>query len=394
MTEEALLIGMLLAQAAKASPAKVAAPAPKPSSVAPRPALPFAEVARRAREARDKDQLDEAIRWYREGVRQRPGWDEGLWYLATLLYDKDRFGEARDAFRSFLILKPQTGPAWALRGMCEFKLKDYPGALRSLEKGTDLGYGTNTAVQRAAWFHLSMLLVRGGHFELAVRPLTWLARSEPESERLIEVAGLMLLRMPKLPGDIAPESRELVMLAGRAAYSHLARDGEHAGERFRELIQRFPNAPNVHYAHGIFLASSDSDAAVAEFRKELEIQPQSVFARLDLAFELIRRGDFREAVEPSEEAVKLAPGLFAAHNALGRALAESGDLTRGIPELELAAKLAPESPEMHFALARAYAKAGRKEDAARARATFAELDRKRRERKEGPLVEMKSGGPG
>ena len=73
---------------------------------------------------------------------------------------------------------------------------------------------------------------------------------------------------------------------------------------------------------------------------------------------------------------------------------ETGALARGIVELETAAKLAPESPEMHFALARAYAKAGRKEDAERARATFAELDRKRREKKEGPLVEMKSGGPG
>jgi hypothetical protein len=48
---------------------------------------------------------------------------------------------------------------------------------------------------------------------------------------------------------------------------------------------------------------------------------------------------------------------------------------------------------MHFALARAYAKAGRKEDAARARATFAELDKKRREKREGPLVE-KGAGPG
>ena len=62
---------------------------------------------------------------------------------------------------------------------------------------------------------------------------------------------------------------------------------------------------------------------------------------------------------------------------LGRALVETGSLEPGIVELETAVTLAPDSPEMHFALARAYAKAGRKDDAARARATFAELDRKR-----------------
>ena len=358
------------------------------------PPASFDEVARKAAQARDTDQLDEAIRWYREGVRMRPHWDEGLWYLATLLYEQDRFAEARDAFRHFLVLKPEAGPAWALQGMCEFRLMEYDAALRSLERGTDLGYGTNTAVQRAAWFHLSILLVRAGQFELAVRPLTLLARSETESEPLVEAAGLMLLRVPKLPAEITTDERDLVMRAGRAAYAHLSRNGEEAKRRFDDLIQRFPSVPNVHYAHAIFLLGSDSSAALAELRKEIEIQPGSVFARLDLAFELIRRGDFTEALVPAEEAVSLAPKLFASHNALGRALVETGSLARGIVELETAARLAPESPEMHFALARAYAKAGRKDEAARARATFAELDRKRREKREGPLVEMKSGGPG
>ena len=198
----------------------------------------------------------------------------------------------------------------------------------------------------------------------------------------------MLLRLPKLPAEIPEEKRELVRLAGSAAFAHLAREGTQARERFRELIERFPNVPNVHYAYGIFLLGSDSEAALAELRKEVEVQPDGVYARLDLAFELMRRGEYAAALPPAEEAVKLAPGLFASHNALGRALAETGELERGIRELEAAARQAPESPEMHFALARAYAKAGRKADAERERATFSELDRKRREEKEKqePLV--------
>ena len=80
----------------------------------------------------------------------RPRWDEGLWYLATLLYDQDHYTEARDAFRRFLAVKADVGPAWGLRGLCEFRLKEYDAALQSLMKGRSLGYGTNTAVQRAA----------------------------------------------------------------------------------------------------------------------------------------------------------------------------------------------------------------------------------------------------
>ncbi len=369
-----------------------AAPAPKPA-VPVAPAIPFDEIARRAAEAREKDQLDEAIRWYRQGAQLRPRWDEGLWYLATLLYDRDRFAEARDAFRSFLAVKPEVGPAWGLRGLCEFRVKEYDAALQSLMKGRALGYGTNSAVQRAAWFHEAILRIRASEFELAVQPLTWLARSEPESPRLVEAAGLMLLRVPTLPAEIPEDKRELVTLAGRAAYAHLAREGKEAKERFQELLERFPTAPNVHYAYGIFLLVSDSDAAIAELRKEIEVQPDGVYARLDLAFELMRRGEYAAALPPAEEAVKLAPGLFAAHHALGRALAETGELERGTRELEAAVRLAPGSPEMHFALARAYAKAGRKADAERERATFTELDGKRREEKQEPLVEAKREGP-
>ncbi|PYQ21790.1 MAG: hypothetical protein DMF79_07310 [Acidobacteria bacterium] len=379
------LVALALVLDAQAAPAKPAAPVA--------PAIPFEEIARRAAEAREKDRIDEAIRWYRQGAQLRPRWDEGLWYLATLLYDQDHFAEGRDAFRRFLAVKPDVGPAWGLRGLCEFRLKEYDAALQSLTKGRALGYGTNTAVQRAAWFHEAILRTRASEFELAVQPLTWLARSEPESPRLVEAAGLMLLRLPKLPAEIPEEKRELVTLAGRAAYAHLAREGKEAKERFQALIERFPTAPNVHYAYGIFLLVSDSDAALAELRKEIEIQPDGVYARLDLAFELMRRGEYAAALPPAEEAVKLAPGLFAAHHALGRALAETGELDRGTRELEAAVRLAPGSPEMHFALARAYAKAGRKAEAERERATFSELDQKRREQKQEPLVEAKREGP-
>ena len=108
MTTASVLIGLVLALGGP--------PAKAPVS--------FEEAARKAAEARDKDQLDEAIRWYRVGTRLRPRWDEGLWYLATLLYEKDRFEEARDAFRRFLVIKPEAGPGWALQGMCEFRLKE------------------------------------------------------------------------------------------------------------------------------------------------------------------------------------------------------------------------------------------------------------------------------
>jgi len=350
------------------------------------PAPSFESVSRRAASAREGNRLADAIRLYRQGVRLRPRWDEGWWYLATLLYETDHHADAREAFRRFLALKPDAGPAWALRGLCDFRVADYEGALVHIDKGLQLGIG-NAEVLRVARYHRAILLVRAGQFELATPVLTALARGEEESTGLVEAIGLMMLRMPLFPADVPAARRELVRLAGRAGYLHLARRGEEAGRAFAELVAAFPSEPWVHYTYGVSLLASDAAKGLAELRRETELQPDAVYPHLEIAFELLRQGDNEGARAAGERAVALAPGLFAAHNALGRALVELGDLDRGTRELEAAVRLAPDSPEVHYSLARAYTQAGRKDEAARERAVFAELERKRRVQRGEPGVE-------
>jgi tetratricopeptide (TPR) repeat protein len=347
----------------------------------------FADVSRRAASAREASRLPEAIRLYRQGVRLRPRWDEGWWYLATLLYDADRYREAREAFRRFLVLKPDTGPGWALRGLCDFRVADYEGALEHIEKGLRLGIGGNADVLRVARYHQALLLVRAGQFELAIHPLTLLARGETESAGVLDTIGLMMLRMPLFPADVPADKRDLVRRTGRAGYLHLARRGEEAGKAFADLVAAFPIQPWVHYAYGVSLLTSDVPKGLAELRRETELQPEAVYPHLEIAFELLRQGENEGAKAAGERAVALAPALFAAHNALGRALVELGELERGTSELETAVRLAPDSPEMHYSLVRAYTKAGRADDAARERATFTELERKRRAQRGEPGVD-------
>jgi tetratricopeptide (TPR) repeat protein len=371
-----LVISVLMPSLAASS---LGATAPQGASPAPpaKPGASFEDVSRRAAEAREANKIPEAIRLYRQAARLRPKWAEGWWYLATLQYEADRFAEARASFRRFLALKPDAGPALALLGLCDYRVGDYASALEHLDKGLALGAGS-PEILRVARYHQALLLVRAGQFELAVLPLTLLARAEPESLGLTEPIGLMLLRKALFPADVPEAQRALVRQAGRAGYLHLARKGAEAAQAFAELVAAYPKEPWVHYARAVFLMGSSADEGLAELRRELEIQPDAVYPHLEIAFELLRRGDNEGARASAETAVKLAPALFAARNALGRALVELGERERGILELEEAARLAPDSPEMHFSLARAYQKAGRKADADKARATFLELDRKRR----------------
>lgn len=343
----------------------------------PAAGLSFEEAAGRATEAREGGRLNDAITAYRHAVRLRPDWDEGWWYLATSLYEEGQDAAARDALTRFLALKPETGAAFALRGICEFRLRRYDSALADLARARALGVGANPELTRAMWWHTAILLLHRGDFELAVEPLTLLARSESESVPLVEATGLAVLRRPYMPGEIPPDQRDVVLAAGRAGFSWLARAGAEAGRRFQALLEQYPDVPHLHYAYGVFLLQGDSDAALHEFRREIAINPHSAYPHLEIAFELLRRGEPAAARPSAEQAVAIAPDLFAARNALGRVLIELGELDAGIRELETAVKLAPESPEAHFALASAYARAGRKEDAGRAREMFQKLNRAR-----------------
>jgi len=360
-----------------------AKPAPRQANQSSQTNREFDEVSRQADEARVAGRLDEAMVLYEKGLKLNPGWKEGAWYLATILYDKDRYEQARDLFHLLSAAEPKNGPAAVMLGLCEFETREYDHSLNDLRRGEELGLGDNKDLIAAASYHTGILLARAGRFEEAYEALLPLARQDVPSPTTMEAFGLATLRMPFLPKEIPADKRELVLMAGRSTFGMAAHHLAEAQKAFEELVARFSRTPNVHYAYGVFLLSDQSDAALKEFQRELEISPDHLAAMLQIAFEYIRRSEYETALPYAEKAVRLSPNQFAAHNALGRILVEAGDLDRGISELELGVKQAPDSPAMHFALAHAYSKAGRKADAARERATFLKLDAEVRSQREG-----------
>lgn len=366
-----LVLFLALRSGAAGSPSAVQATAAVPAEG-------FEALSQRAGVARDAGRNDEAIAAYRQAVELRPDWDEGLWYLGVLQYETGRCVEADSAFERFLGLKPEAGPGWTIRGVCAFDRGDFPDAIGWLHKGIGLGLGANAELQRVARIRLAQALVKTGQFEMAIGPLTQLAQLSPIPPGLVDTTGLALLRLDLLPSEVPEGRRDLVQKLGRAGVAHLGRRGDEAARLYAEVASAYPDVPGVRYAYGVFLLSSDSEKGLAELRRAAQLRPDDAMVPLQIAFELLVSGEFAEARDAAMKAVELAPGLFAARNALGRALVEMGDIAAGIRELEVAVRLAPDSAEAHFSLARAYAKADRAEDAARERAAFAELEQRAR----------------
>jgi tetratricopeptide (TPR) repeat protein len=359
-------------------PPAAAAPATRSSEAA------FASLAKKAQDAHAARHLQEAADLYRQALKMRPSWAEGRFGLGTVLYDLDQYIDARNAFRRVTADQPRSAPAWAMRGLCSFRLKEYENALSDIQKAREIGLGDNSELQAVANYHAAILLIRFSRFEVAYEILREFALRDRDSPSVIEAFGLGVLRLPYLPSEAPVEKREMILMAGRAGYQ-LARGLRSPATRrtFEVLVERYPEEPNIRYAWGVYLLQDEPEAALAEFRRVLSMDPAHVPAMCQIALQMIKEGRYQEARPFAEQAAETDPRNFVARNAYGRVLLELGEMDGAIRELEEGTRLAPDSPQMFFQLARAYQRAGRKEDAEKARVTFMKLDKAVRDRAPG-----------
>jgi tetratricopeptide (TPR) repeat protein len=352
------LVAALLMQASPASP-------PAASS--------FEALSREAAEARDARRLDQALALYKKALQLKPGWEDGLWAAASIEYDQDKYAECAADFERLAALKPDQVPARTMAGLCEYHLRDYKAALKSLTEVQRLGSQEQTELARAARIHLALVLIKLNNFEKAIATLVELTRIDKKTQDIVVASGIAGLRKPWTPPEVPESVRDEVFKLGDAMAAVMEQDNQQALEKFAVVMRDYPGDPNVHFRYGAFLMQQNPERGIEEIRKTLELEPDHIPALVSLAAIYLKRDQAQTAREYAEKAVKLDPADFATHVTLGRVLLDTDEAAGAAREFETAVKLAPASPESHFNLASAYAKLGRKEDAARERQEFKRL---------------------
>ncbi len=228
----------------------------------------FDHVVKAAAAARDAGRTDEAIENYRRAVAIRSHWQEGWFYLGTLLYDADRYADAIPAFQKLAQLAPAIGPAWNFLGLCEFETKDYPDALIHLEKGQELGTGDDPEIARVSQYHLALLLNRNGEFERATAMLVSAFGGNQFPAQAKLALGLALLHAPVLPDELNPSREALVHAAGEIAASLVQGDSAKALEAFPQILKDYPDLPYLHDSYAKALAAAGRNQEAIEQRGE------------------------------------------------------------------------------------------------------------------------------
>jgi tetratricopeptide (TPR) repeat protein len=368
----ALFWWAIAASAAPAAPER-----PRPGTVGSTEARPggFAAIAKAAATAREAGKLEEAVTLYLRALELRPSWLEGRYTLGMLYYDRGLFQEAARELSRVTEAAPRDGQARALLGLCRRHLGEHQKALEDLMAARSLGIPT-AEVRSVATYNTAALLNKLGDPDAAFSLLRPFALEGDDRPPVIEAFGLVTLRKPLLPGEVPETEREMVLLAGRGGYQQARAHRDEIGRMaLEELISRYPDTPNVHYALAMYLVVDDPAAAIEELHKELAVSPDHHVAMIQLALAEMRRGRAPEALPFAAKAAQLAPSVPAARLAHGRALLETGRAEDAVRELEAAVRLAPENAPLRLSLSRAYTAAGRAAEAERERAFFQKLQK-------------------
>lgn len=307
------------------------------------------------------------------GVEAQTPPTDRLWDEATRAYDRDDYAAAATAFTRLTEVTPEDGTAWAMRGLCEYRLGKADAALSHINKGRVLGIRGGDAFRNVLRYHEGVLLNGKGEFERAQETLASLA-AETESEETVFALGMSVLRalpaeLPQLPPRVALAIRH----AGIAEQHVARREPDDALRAYQALSLTYPEVRNTAYALGRHLLTRrEPEPAADAFMLEIKRFPDHVPARLSLAAAK-SKAEPAVALRYAEEAVALNPRVPLGHYLLGSLLLDTPDTARAIAELELAAQEVTTDPGVYYALSRAYTRAGRTEDAARARKTFLRL---------------------
>ncbi len=303
----------------------------------------FNESVRRGNEAREAGRTADALRNYSAAVKINPKWQEGWWSIGSLEYERDHYTEAASAFRNLATLAPQASPAWTFLGLCEFELKDYSAALEHLSTGDQLaGPDTDQEIARVARYHLALLRIRTGDFIPAHELLTSSAGRGTASQQIKFALGLCLLRIPLLPNEVDPSQEALVQDAGEIAELAGSDDPAAATAAFGAALLKYPKTPYLHCEFGKLLVDHEKlNEAMAQFRLESLISPQSPWPQIAIATAQLRLNNAPDSLAAAKAAVAKAPDSSAAHSVLAAAYQASQNQQAAAAELAAAQHLSP-----------------------------------------------------
>jgi Tfp pilus assembly protein PilF len=163
---------------------------------------------------------------------------------------------------------------------------------------------------------------------------------------------------------------------GKAFYENPTTQKEAAAE-FKKALDVAPDSARERVNYGIaLLRAGQTKDGVAELVKAQKQDPKIPHTWFNLGIVYKKDGDYEHAIRQLEQMAKLVPDEPVTHYNLGVLYKLAGKPAEGLKQLEIVAKLNPNLAGPHFQLFNQYRQAGRGEEAARELKVFQEIKKR------------------
>jgi len=153
------------------------------------------------------------------------------------------------------------------------------------------------------------------------------------------------------------------MRLGRAYYDLNRHDLSR--QQFQAVLQRDPRYPWIHSHLAVILTNAGAvQDAIRELNTELRFYPDHASARLELGEALVKTGQFGEALEQLQLALKNDPQMESLPDmnfALAKAYRGSGQTNQAVKAARRCIERKPEFADAHYLLAQLYLETGQRE---------------------------------
>ena len=287
--------------------------------------------------------------------------------LGVLLFFRGDYKDAVPELQAAVKLKPDLWKVQALLGLAEVHTSDFVNARTDLEAAFPSIQDMKLKIEVG----LELVGLYNGNSDLddAVGVITQLRKSYPENPEVLYAAY-------RTYSDLSGESMlALSLVAPDSAQMHQVMAHEEIKEgntnaavaQFRKAIEIDPHLPSVHYELGELLNTPQDSVVKSEAEKEyraaVTANPADEKAECRLGDIDAQKGNTTQAYEEYSRAVALQPADADARLGLAKILIEMNQTDRAQQMLEETVQLEPTNAIAHYRLGTLYRKAGRIEDA-------------------------------
>jgi predicted Zn-dependent protease len=336
----------------------------------------YAEAQRALSEGRYSD----AEHAFENLTHTSPGIAEIHANLGLTYFEEKKFEQAVPELRQALKLKPSLANSAALLAMSLSELGHYAEAVSGLEKGF---HSSDPPIKRMCGLQLQRAYTALNADNKAVEVALELNRLYPRDPEILYHNGKIFgnfafLSMQKL-AQVAPDSVWTHLSAGEAYESQASYND--AITEYRQVLAMEPRRPGIHYRLGRTLLAQaratasavDLTSATSQFNEELRLDPLNASAAYEIGEIHRRAGEFEDAQNYFELALKIYPDFEEAHLGLAATLTYLRKPQLALPHLQKAASLNSENEVTWYRLSQVERTLGNSEEAQRALAKFHEL---------------------